>query len=84
MTTLIEVKANGNGMDGGDAGLKIRKTSSGNLSANVTGVELSNNVIGGISVREDVEAVSSRRSPIPRCSAAPGMASLSMRTTAVT
>lgn len=53
VTTLVGIKANGNGADGGDGGLKIREKGEGNLQATVTGVETSNNVIGGISVRED-------------------------------
>lgn len=53
VTTLIAVKANGNGADGGDAGLKIREKGDGNLEATVNGAETSGNVIGGISVRED-------------------------------
>ncbi len=53
VTTLIGVKANRNGADGGDAGLKIREKGDGNLTATVKGAETSENVIGGISVRED-------------------------------
>jgi hypothetical protein len=53
VTTLVGIKANGNGADGGDGGLKIREKGEGNLQATVTGVETSSNVIGGISVRED-------------------------------
>ena len=53
VTTLVSVKANRNGADGGDAGLKIREKGIGNLTATVNGVETSANVIGGISVRED-------------------------------
>ena len=45
------VRANGN--HGGDAGLKIREKGEGNLDVTVRGVETSNNLTGGISIRED-------------------------------
>jgi hypothetical protein len=51
VTTMELVKANRNG--GGDAGLKIREKGTGNLDTTVKGVETSNNLTGGISVRED-------------------------------
>lgn len=53
VTTMFHVTANGNGADGGDAGLKIREKGAGNLEANIHSAEASNNVIGGISIRED-------------------------------
>lgn len=53
VTTMVDIIANGNGADGGDAGLKIREKGVGDLEANVTRVQTSENVIGGISVRED-------------------------------
>lgn len=53
VTTLVAIKANRNGIDGGDAGVKIREKLLGNLDATVKGVDASENLIGGISVRED-------------------------------
>jgi hypothetical protein len=53
VTTLVGIKANRNGADGGDAGLKIREKGDGILTASVKGVETSDNLIGGISIRED-------------------------------
>jgi hypothetical protein len=53
VTTLTGIKANRNGADGGDGGLKIREKGVGNLTATVKGAETSQNVIGGISIRED-------------------------------
>jgi hypothetical protein len=53
VTAMYGIRANGNGADGGDAGLKIREKGEGELSATVRYVETSNNLIGGISVRED-------------------------------
>ncbi len=51
VTTMELVKANGN--RGGDAGLKIREKGDGGLDVTLKGVEASNNLTGGISVRED-------------------------------
>lgn len=51
ITTLIGVKADGNG-PGGDAGLKIRERGEGNLDANVLGATTTGNTIGGINLRE--------------------------------
>lgn len=53
VTTLVAIKANRNGADGGDGGVKIREKLLGNLGANINGVEASDNLIGGISLRED-------------------------------
>lgn len=53
VTTMVHVTANGNGALGGDAGLKIREKGDGNLDATVNSVHTSNNLIGGISIRED-------------------------------
>lgn len=53
VAVMTHVSANGNGVDGGDAGLKIREKGIGNLNVSIDDVETSNNVIGGISVRED-------------------------------
>ncbi len=53
VTVMYGIRANGNGADGGDAGLKIREKGVGELSATVQGVETSQNLIGGISIRED-------------------------------
>ena len=55
VTTMFQVTANGNGANGGDAGLKIREKGDGNLSASLHQIETSDNVIGGISVREDAQ-----------------------------
>lgn len=53
VTAMAGVRANGNGIDGGDAGLKIREKGEGDLDVVLNGVETSNNLIGGISIRED-------------------------------
>jgi hypothetical protein len=53
VTTLIAIKANRNGVDDGDAGVKIREKLLGNLDATINGVEASDNFRSGISVRED-------------------------------
>ena len=53
VTVMSQVVANGNGADGGDAGLKIREKGAGNLDALLTRIDASENVIGGVSVRED-------------------------------
>jgi hypothetical protein len=55
VTKMSGITANGNGADGGDAGLKIREKGVGNLDATVDHVVTSNNLIGGIQVREDAE-----------------------------
>ena len=64
VTAMYGIRANGNGADGGDAGLKIREKGDGELNATVNRVETSNNLIGGISIRED--AVGSLVSAIAR------------------
>lgn len=51
ITTLIGIKANGNG-PGGDAGLKIRERGDGNIDATIRGAETNGNLTGGISLRE--------------------------------
>ena len=51
ITTLIEIKANGNG-PGGDAGLKIRERGDGKIDATIRGAETNGNLTGGISLRE--------------------------------
>jgi hypothetical protein len=53
VTIMRDVRANGNGVDGGDAGLKIREKGVGDLNADILRVVASNNVAGGISIRED-------------------------------
>ncbi len=53
VTTMTAIKTNGN--KAGDAGLKIREKGVGILNVTVNGVEASNNLTGGISVREDAE-----------------------------
>ena len=56
------VETNGNGADGGDAGLKIREKGAGDLG--VDGErrrDASNNLIGGISIREDAVGQPARR-----------------------
>ena len=52
VTTMLGVVANENG---GDGGLKIREKGVGSLTANVTGVEASRNLVSGIAVREDAD-----------------------------
>jgi hypothetical protein len=64
VTVMREVITNGNGADGGDAGLKIREKGAGHLDATLRGIEASNNLIGGVSVREDADG--NLRSPIER------------------
>ena len=57
VTTMTHVTANGNGgyfeEDPGDAGLKIREKREGNLDATLGHVEASENLSGGILIRED-------------------------------
>lgn len=55
VTVMTGIIANGNGADGGDAGLKIREKGAGELNVQATNVEASNNEIGGISIREDAQ-----------------------------
>ncbi len=55
VTLMIDVTTNGNGANGGDAGLKIREKGAGHLDATLRQIEASNNVIGGVSVREDAD-----------------------------
>ena len=52
---MSDVTTNGNGADGGDAGLKIREKGVGHLDATLRRIEVSNNLIGGVSVREDAD-----------------------------
>jgi hypothetical protein len=59
------IKANGN--KAGDAGFKVREKGAGNLDVTVRGIETSNNLIGGIHIRED--AVGTLTSSITRASA---------------
>jgi hypothetical protein len=67
VTTMVHVRANGNGTTGGgDSGLKIREKGEGNLDATLSRVETSNNLIGGISIRED--AIGSLVSSVTRAS----------------
>jgi hypothetical protein len=63
---MLGVTANGNGVSGGDAGLKIREKGDGNLDATLNRIEASNNLVGGISVRED--AIGNLTSSIERAS----------------
>lgn len=65
VTTMELVKTDGN--RGGDAGLKIREKGEGSLDVTLKGVEASNNLTGGISVRED--AVGTLTSAISRATA---------------
>ena len=54
VTVMTHITANGNGIStDGDAGLKIREKGDGDLDTTVAYVETSNNLIGGISIRED-------------------------------
>ena len=53
VSTMTQVTADGNGVVGGDAGLKIREKGIGNLDVTVNRVHTSENLIGGISIRED-------------------------------
>ncbi len=53
VATMRGIIANGNGVDGGDAGLKIREKGVGELMVDVVGVEASQNLASGISIRED-------------------------------
>jgi hypothetical protein len=55
VTTLTGIVANGNGVDGGDGGVKIREKGTGNLDATLSILEASNNVDSnsGIHIRED-------------------------------
>jgi hypothetical protein len=53
VTTMKSITANGNGVDGGDAGIKIREKGTGDLHADLEDVVASNNLSSGISVRED-------------------------------
>jgi|SoiMethySBSTD1v2_1073268.scaffolds.fasta_scaffold345044_2 hypothetical protein len=55
VTSMIDVTTNGNGADGGDAGLKIREKGVGHLDTTLRRIEASNNLIGGVSVREDAD-----------------------------
>lgn len=53
VTTLFAIKANRNGVDDGDGGVKIREKLLGNLDATINGVEASDNFRNGIQIRED-------------------------------
>ena len=60
VTAMAGIRANGNGVDGGDAGIKIREKGEGDLRADVNGVETNDNVspdsgddMRGLQVRED-------------------------------
>jgi hypothetical protein len=53
VAVLSDIRANGNGANDGDAGLKIREKGDGNVDAQVSNVEALSNAIGGIQVRED-------------------------------
>ncbi len=53
VTVMYGVRTNGNGVNGGDAGLKIREKGVGELQATVTGAEASENLTAGVSIRED-------------------------------
>ncbi|HEY6508671.1 MAG TPA: hypothetical protein VIY56_11710 [Vicinamibacterales bacterium] len=55
VTIMSHVTTNGNGADGGDAGLKIREKGVGHLDATLLDIEASGTVIGGVRVREDAE-----------------------------
>ena len=60
VTTMAGIRANANGVDGGDAGIKIREKGEGDLRADVNGVETNDNVspesdddMRGLQIRED-------------------------------
>ena len=55
-TTIANARANGNGVDGGDGGVKIREKGTGELDATLEDVTALNNQINGIHIREDAVA----------------------------
>ena len=52
VATMTRVKAIGNGVDGGDGGLKIREKQGGNLTVTLTDIIANGNFTSGIFVRE--------------------------------
>ena len=51
--TLLGIRANGNGANDGDAGLKLREKGDGDLMATLNGIETRQNAVSGVHVRED-------------------------------
>ena len=52
VATMVRVTTHGNGVDGGDGGLKIREKQAGNLNVTLTNVTSTMNSFAGIHVRE--------------------------------
>jgi hypothetical protein len=50
---LTDVTADSNGVNGGDAGLKLREKGVGNLSVTARNARARGNLVGGIQLRED-------------------------------
>lgn len=77
ITTLIGVKADGNG-SGGDAGLKIRERGDGIINATVRGAQTNGNLTGGINIRE--QSTGDLQTSIERATAnANGLAGINIR-----
>ncbi len=55
IATLVGIKTRGNGVDDGDAGLKLREKGVGNLDVRLLGIESSDNSVSGIQLREDAD-----------------------------
>ena len=53
VTTMTGIRANGSGVDGGDAAVKIREKGDGLLQATLTRVETVGNDYDGVNIRED-------------------------------
>ncbi len=51
--TLLGIRANGNGANDGDAGLKLREKGEGDLTATLNGIETLQNLVSGVLLRED-------------------------------
>lgn len=52
IAVMVDVTANGNGVDGGDGGLKIREKGLGSLSVDLTRVRADSNKVSGVDIRE--------------------------------
>lgn len=52
IAVMVDVTANGNGVDGGDGGLKIREKGVGSLSVDLTRVRADSNKVSGVDIRE--------------------------------
>ena len=53
VATLLGIRANGNGANDGDAGLKLREKGDGDLMATLNGIETLQNLVSGVLLRED-------------------------------